>query len=65
MEMGRYYYRLLCGLPRGRKGNDVVWVIVDWLTKFAMFMPIKMIDSVDKLAKLYVNEVVRLHVVLI
>jgi hypothetical protein len=29
MEMGRYYYRLLCGLPRGRKGNDVVWVIVD------------------------------------
>jgi hypothetical protein len=23
------------GLPRGKKGNDVIWVVVDWLTKFA------------------------------
>jgi hypothetical protein len=26
-----------------------------------LFLPIKMTDSVDKLAKLYVNEVIRLH----
>jgi hypothetical protein len=49
------------GLPRGKKGNDAIWVVVDRLTKFALFLPMKMTDLVDKLAKLYVNEVIRLH----
>jgi hypothetical protein len=49
------------GLPRGKRGNDAIWVIVDRLTKFALFLPVKMTDPVDKLAKMYVNEVVRLH----
>jgi hypothetical protein len=49
------------GLPKSKKGNDAVWVIVDRLTKSALFLPMKMTDSVDKLAKLYVSEVVRLH----
>lgn len=49
------------GLPNRKKGNDAVWVIVDRLTKSALFLPMKMTDSVDKLAKLYVSEVVRLH----
>jgi hypothetical protein len=49
------------GLPRGKKGNDDIWVVVDRLTKSALFLPIKMTDPVDKLAKLYVNEVIRLH----
>jgi hypothetical protein len=41
--------------------NDVIWVIVNWLTKSALFLPMKMIDSVDKLTRLYVNEVIMLH----
>jgi len=49
------------GLPTGKKGNDAIWVVVDRLTKSALFFPMKMTDSVDKLAKLYVNEVIRLH----
>jgi len=49
------------GLPRGKGGNDDVWFIVDRLTKYMLFLSIKMTDSVDKLAKLYVNKVVRLH----
>ena len=49
------------GLPKGKKGNDAVWVIVDRLTKSALFLPMRMTDSVEKLARLYVNEVVRLH----
>jgi len=53
------------GLPRGNKGNDAIWVVVDRLTKSALFLPMKMTDSVDKLAKLYVNEVIRLHGVLV
>jgi len=49
------------GLPRGKRGNDAIWVIVDRLTKSALFLPVKMTDLVDRLAKMYVNEVVRLH----
>jgi len=48
-------------LPRGKKGNDAIWVIMDRLTKSAPFIPVKMTNPVDKLAKIYVNEVVRLH----
>jgi len=65
MEMGGYFYRLCDGITSGKKGNDAIWVVVDQLTKFALFFPMKMIDSVDKLAKLYVNEVIRLHGVLV
>jgi hypothetical protein len=25
------------GLPRGKKGNDAIWVVVDRLTKFVLF----------------------------
>jgi hypothetical protein len=49
------------GLPRGKRGNDAIWVIMDRLTKSALFLPVKMIDPVDKLAKIYVNKVIRLH----
>ena len=46
------------GLPRTRKGNDAIWVIVDRLTKSAHFIPIKMTFSLDKLARLYVDEII-------
>jgi hypothetical protein len=49
------------GLHKGEKGTDVIWVIVDRLTKSALFLSVKMMDSVDKLTRIYVNEVVRLH----
>jgi len=48
-------------LPRSMRGNDSIWVIVDRLTKCAHFLPIKQKMSLDKLAELYVREVVRLH----
>jgi len=48
-------------MPREKRGNDAIWVIVDRLTKSALFLPVKMTDLVDKLAKIYVNEVVRFH----
>jgi len=47
--------------PKERKGDDAIWVIVDRLMKFVLFLPIMMIDLVDKLAKIYINKVVRLH----
>jgi len=41
----------MSGLPRGRKGNDVIWVITDRLINSALFLPIKVTDLVDKLAR--------------
>ena len=49
------------GLPKEKRGNEAIWVVVDRLMKSALFLPTKMTDPVDKLAKLYVNEVIRLH----
>jgi hypothetical protein len=53
--MGGYFYGFCDGITQGKKGNDAIWVVVDRLTKSALFLPIKMTDSVDKLAKLYVR----------
>ena len=49
------------GLPRTTKQHEAVWVIVDRLTKVARFIPIRMTYTLDRLAKLYVDEVIRLH----
>jgi hypothetical protein len=49
------------GLPRSPKGRDAIWVIVDRLTKSAHFIPIRMNYSLDQLAQLYIEEIVRLH----
>ncbi|KAL0378456.1 UNVERIFIED_CONTAM: Transposon Ty3-G Gag-Pol polyprotein [Sesamum radiatum] len=48
------------GLPRTLRKHDAIWVIVDRLTKSA-HLPIRLGDSLDKLAELYVSEIVRLH----
>ena len=47
--------------PLTQHKHDSVWVIVDKLTKSAHFIPVKMDYSMDRLAELYVKEIVRLH----
>ena len=49
------------GLPRTAQGNDMIWVVVDRLTKSAHFIAIKATFSVEKLAEIYVSQIVRLH----
>ena len=49
------------GLPKMLMGMDSIWVIVDRLTKSAHFLPVKPTFNADKLALLYMNEIVRLH----
>ena len=49
------------GLLKLVKGHDAIWVIVDRLTKSSHFLPIKTTFSLDRLAQLYVMEIVRLH----
>jgi hypothetical protein len=52
-------------LPKTPTGEDSIWVVVDRLTKSAHFIPIKVKDLMDKLARLYLQNVVRLHGVLL
>ena len=49
------------GLPKTVKGYDGIWVIVDRLTKSAHFLPINKKYSLDKLASLYIKEIIRYH----
>merc|ERR1712080_247960 len=49
------------GLPRLRKGNTGIWVMVDRLTKSAHFIPVKSKRTVSSLASVYIREIVRLH----
>ena len=48
-------------LPRTKKGHNMVWVVVDRLTKVAHFIPLRTGCSLEKLAEIYVREIVRLH----
>ena len=49
------------GFPRTRRDHDSIWVIVDRLMKFAHFLAVKTTYSLSRLARLFFNEIVRLH----
>ncbi|GJR49806.1 putative reverse transcriptase domain-containing protein [Tanacetum coccineum] len=48
-------------LPRTNSGHDTIWVIVDRLTEFAHFLPMREDYKMDRLARLYLNEIVARH----
>ncbi|GJR17852.1 reverse transcriptase domain-containing protein [Tanacetum coccineum] len=52
-------------LPKSSQGYDTIWVIVDRLTKSAIFVPIKETDPMEKLARMYLKEVVTRHGILV
>ena len=49
------------GLPRTFRKNDVIWVVVDRLTKSAHFLPIRETTPVHELAEIFQRDIVRLH----
>jgi transposase InsO family protein len=51
----------IVGLPRTQAEYDSIWVIVDRLTKFAHFIPVKATYSGAKLVELYMSRIVCLH----
>ncbi|RVX01265.1 Transposon Ty3-I Gag-Pol polyprotein [Vitis vinifera] len=53
------------GFPRTRSKKNGVWMIVDRLTKSTHFLAMKTTDSMNSLAKLYIQEIVRLHRILV
>ncbi|GJS15550.1 putative reverse transcriptase domain-containing protein [Tanacetum coccineum] len=48
-------------LPKSSQGYDTIWVIVDRLTKSAIFIPMRETDTLEKLARMYLKEVVTRH----
>ena len=49
------------GLPRTLRKFDAIWVIVDRLTKYAHFIPMCTTYSSERLAEIYIQEIVCLH----
>nr|GEV55782.1 putative reverse transcriptase domain-containing protein [Tanacetum cinerariifolium] len=49
---------LVIRLPRSSGGYDAIWVIVDRLTKSAHFLPIHEDFKIEKLVRIYINEIV-------
>ncbi|GJY41668.1 putative reverse transcriptase domain-containing protein [Tanacetum coccineum] len=47
--------------PKSSQGYDTIWVIVDQLTKSTIFVPMRETDPMDKLARIYLKEVVTRH----
>ncbi|GJS00289.1 putative reverse transcriptase domain-containing protein [Tanacetum coccineum] len=48
-------------LPRTSNGHGIIWVIVDRLTKSVHFLPMREDYKMDRLDKLYLNEIVARH----
>ena len=49
------------GLPRSQQNHDAIWIVVDRLTKSAHFIAYSMMYPVEKLSRLYLQHIVRLH----
>lgn len=47
--------------PNTRIHQDLIWVIMDRMTKSSHFLQIKTLDTTEDYAKLYVCELVRLY----
>ncbi|KAA3477867.1 Retrotransposable element Tf2 [Gossypium australe] len=48
-------------LPLTPRKKDAIWVVVDRLAKSAHFIPVRSNYSLDRLAELFISEIVRLH----
>ncbi|GKE82792.1 putative reverse transcriptase domain-containing protein [Tanacetum coccineum] len=54
----KMYYDLR---DRASSGHDTIWVIMDRLTKSVHFLPMRKDYKMDRLARLYLNEIVSRH----
>ena len=61
MEIGEDTMDFVTVLPRNPRGFDSIWVIVDRMTKSVHFFLVKATYNASHYAKLYVDEIVRLH----
>ncbi|GJU56724.1 reverse transcriptase domain-containing protein [Tanacetum coccineum] len=47
--------------PKLSQGYDTIWVIVNQLTKYALFLPTRETDPIEKLARMYLKEGKQTH----
>lgn len=52
-------------LPRTYKNHDSILVDVNRLTESSHFLAMKVLDSVDKLVRLYIRDIIGLHGILV
>ena len=52
-------------IPRTRRQHDSIWVIVDRMAKFSHFIPLKSTYRAEYYVKLYIDEIVRWHGILL
>ncbi|GKA56098.1 putative reverse transcriptase domain-containing protein [Tanacetum coccineum] len=57
----RVNMEFVSGFPKTLSGYDMIWVIVDRLTKSSHFLPMKKTDSMEKLTQLHLKEIVCRH----
>ena len=51
----------IVGLPHIQIDHNAIWVIMDILTKSTHFLAIRNTFSLERLVRLYINEIVKLH----
>ena len=51
----------MVGLPRSQQNHDVIWVIVDRLTKSAHFIAYNMTYLVENMSRLYLQYIIGLY----
>ena len=52
-------------LPQTQWRHDVVWIIVDWFTKSAHFLAVRMTLTLEEFCQLYIHEIIWVHGVLV
>ncbi|GJZ21303.1 putative reverse transcriptase domain-containing protein [Tanacetum coccineum] len=52
-------------LPKSSQGYDTFWCFIDRLTKSAIFVPMRETDPLEKLARMYLKDVVTRHGILV
>jgi hypothetical protein len=58
------YMNFIVGLPRTSRGYNLIWVIVDHLTKLAHFIPVSTTYMVRQYAELYMSHIICYHGIL-
>ena len=61
IEVGTHHHGLRCCFGLYTNQHDAIWVIVDRFTKSTHFLAIRSTFSLERLARLYINLIVKLH----